>query len=103
MAERPIEAIICILSDAAGIQDDDVGLFDVVCPRHPARDEIRSDANGVVFIHLASEGSDNELAWHSDEVRRLQPWTGHSGYRLQREDRRARVNGGGHPDRYRKR
>ena len=70
LAEVPVELVVGVLADAAGVEHDDIGLFEVVGARHSLAREHRGDAFGVVLVHLAPEGANQEPAGlgHAEEV-----------------------------------
>ncbi len=62
LAEVPVQPVVGVLADAAGIEHDDVCLFQVVGSRHAVGCEHRGDALRVVLVHLAPEGTNQEPA-----------------------------------------
>ena len=64
VAEVPVELVVGVLADAAGVEDHDVGRLDVVGRLHPLRREQPGDALRVVLVHLAPEGAYVEAAGH---------------------------------------
>ena len=58
LAEMPIELVVGVLTNAAGIEDDDIGLLQRRGLRQPVGLEKAGDALGVVFVHLTSVGTD---------------------------------------------
>ena len=60
LAEVPVQLVVRVLTDAAGVEHDDVGLFQVLCAGHAVCREHGGDAFGVVLVHLAPEGTDQE-------------------------------------------
>ncbi len=60
VAERPVELVVGVLTDAAGVEDDDVGFLQIVGRLHAVRDQQPGDALRVVLVHLAPEGAHEE-------------------------------------------
>ena len=57
-AQMPVELLVGVLTDAAGVQDDDVGVVDARRRFHPVGREHPRDALRIVLVHLAPEGPD---------------------------------------------
>jgi hypothetical protein len=55
--EVAVELVVGVLPNAAGVEDDDVGLGLAVGAREPVDLEQAGDALGVVLVHLAPEGA----------------------------------------------
>ena len=70
VAEVPVQLVVGVLPDAAGVEEDDVGLLDVVGGLHPLGLEHARQPLGVVDVHLAAERPDQVLAGHPP---RLEP------------------------------
>ena len=60
MPEVPVELVVGVLADAAGVEDDNVGLVQVLGAGHAVCGQHRGDALGVVFVHLAPERANQE-------------------------------------------
>ena len=58
----PVKLVVGVLADTAGVEHDNVGLFEVISAEHAFACEHRGDALGVVLVHLAPEGANEELA-----------------------------------------
>ncbi len=67
--ERAVEPLVCVLPDAAGVEDDDIGLLHgggglhAVCHQEPGQ-PLR-----VVFVHLAPERADEIALRHRRSLR----------------------------------
>ena len=72
LAEVPVQLVVGVLADAAGVEHDDVGLLQVVGADHAICREHRGDALGVVLVHLAPEGANQEPP-HFSHRRTLSP------------------------------
>ena len=64
MTEVAVKLVVGVLADAAGVEENDVGVLDVVGGLHAVGFEQASQALGVVLVHLAPEGPDEVLAGH---------------------------------------
>ncbi len=62
MAEVPVQLVVGVLADAARVEHDDVRLVEDLGTRQSLRGEHRRDAFGVVLVHLAPEGANEESA-----------------------------------------
>jgi hypothetical protein len=60
--ELAVQLVVSVLTHAARVEHDDVGLVDVVGVLHPVGDEQPGDPLGIVLVHLASERADVETA-----------------------------------------
>ena len=63
-AEMAVELLVGVLADAAGVEDDDVGVFEAGRRLHPVGREHAGDPLGVVLVHLAPVGADEVAAGH---------------------------------------
>src|SRR5660397_48551 len=61
-SEVSVELVVGVLTDAARVEDDDVGLLQVGRRLHPVGHQEAGDALGIVLVHLAAEGADVESA-----------------------------------------
>ncbi len=90
VAQVPVEAVVGVLADAAGVEDDDVGVLERVRWDEPVAHEQPRDPLGVVLVHLAAVGPDGKgprRGLHAGEstsgpARRPSAPTGASGGRL---------------------
>ncbi len=78
MAKVPVEPVVGVLPDGAGIEDDHVRVGPVGGPLVARRLQEAGQALGVVHVHLAPVGADLEAslgrgAGHALKVRRLAP------------------------------
>jgi hypothetical protein len=90
MAERPVQLVVCVLPDATGVEDDDVG---VVHPRgrhQPVRFHESGQAFGVMLVHLAPEGPD-QVATGVGHARKATPEAGAEGPRAGRHSTSRRM------------
>ena len=62
MAEGAVELVVGVLPDAAGVEHHHVGVVDAVGRDQPVGLEQPRDPLGVVLVHLAPEGADEEAA-----------------------------------------
>ena len=67
-AQGPVELLVGVLPDAAGVEHHDVGLAHVVGLLHAVGHEHAGQALGVVLVHLAPERADDEGLGHLDGV-----------------------------------
>ena len=63
----PVELVVGVLPDRAGVQHDHARLVDVVGGQHAVGHQQPSDALGIVLVHLAPEGADQVSAVHGTE------------------------------------
>ncbi len=63
-AQVAVELVVGVLSNAAGVQDDDVRMLGVRGDDESVGFEEPGDALGVVLVHLAPEGADEVRAGH---------------------------------------
>ena len=71
VTEGPVELVVGILTDAAGVEDDHVGIGDVVDAVHPVGLEQAGDPLRVVLVHLTAVRLDDvglALTAHSGVV-----------------------------------
>ena len=64
VTEGPVEAVVSVLADGAGVQDDDLGVGGLGHRGVAVRLEQTRDPLGVVLVHLAPEGADQISAGH---------------------------------------
>ena len=64
MTEMPVQFVVGVLTDATGVEHDDVGSFEIVGGFHPVRLEETRDALRIVFVHLTPEGANVEALGH---------------------------------------
>ncbi len=62
--ERPVELVVGVLADAAGVEDDHIGRSEIVGRFHALGREEAGDPLGIVLVHLAPEGAHVEAAGH---------------------------------------
>ena len=84
VAEVAVQLVVGVLPDAAGVEDDDVGVVERTGRHQPVLLEQAGDALGVVLVHLASEGADDVAAGSMGDPRigprpwlrlgRVRPW-----------------------------
>ena len=67
-AEGAVETLICVLPDAAGVEDDHVCVILGGDRRQALADQQPREPLGVVLVHLAPEGTDEEGARHEPSV-----------------------------------
>ena len=60
VTEVAVELVVGVLADRARVQDDHARIRDVVGRRHAVGAEHASDPLGVMLVHLAPEGADQE-------------------------------------------
>jgi len=63
-AEMPVELVVGVLTDAAGVQHDDVGRVEVVGRFHALCDQQSGDPFRIVLVHLTAVGTDEEPTGH---------------------------------------
>jgi hypothetical protein len=68
LTEVTVEFVVGVLPDAARVEDDDVGLGHIGGRLEPVRHEQPGEALGVVLVHLAPEGTDEELLGHGSRI-----------------------------------
>ena len=73
VAEGAVELVVGVLPDAAGVEDDDVGLVEVGGGLHAVGLEQPGDPLRVVLVHLAPEGAD-QVAPGLRRRRRSRSW-----------------------------
>jgi hypothetical protein len=73
MAEVTVEAVVGVLPDAAGVQDDDIGRLHVLRALVALRLEQARHPLRIVLVHLAPEGADEVPAGHRPQVRGWPP------------------------------
>src|SRR5207302_1494942 len=74
VAEVPVELVVGVLPDAAGVEHDEVGLVGGADRLHPLLREQPGEALRVVLVHLAPEGPDPEaLPGHRIILRTARP------------------------------
>jgi hypothetical protein len=64
-----IELRIGILSNGAGVENNDIGFVNVRGYFHAFTNELAGNALRVVFVELAAIGRDQELASHFNSLR----------------------------------
>ena len=64
VAEVAVQPVVGVLSDAAGVQEDDVGRLHIVGRLHAVVCELGGQTLGVVLVHLTPEGADEVLLGH---------------------------------------
>jgi len=69
VTEGAVELVVGVLADAAGVEDDDVGVIERGGGLHAVGLEQPGDALGVVLVHLTPEGADQVLLGHTGKVR----------------------------------
>ena len=73
VTEMPVQLVVGVLTDAARVEDDDVGGREIVGRLHALGREQARDAFGVVLVHLAAERAHEEPAGHGVSVRAAPP------------------------------
>ena len=68
-AEMAVELVVGVLPDAARVQHDNVGRFEIVGRFHAVGDQETGDPLGVVLVHLAAVRAHEEPTRHADSVR----------------------------------
>src|SRR5690606_3743834 len=58
MAQSSVEAVVGVLTDRAGVDEDNIGGFHIVGGSHAVELEQPGDALGVVLVHLTAESPD---------------------------------------------
>ena len=53
-----VEPVVGVLPDRAGIDEDNVGLVELICWDHPIGGEEPGHPLAVVLVHLATEGAE---------------------------------------------
>src|SRR5262249_17227972 len=66
-AELAVQAIVGVLADRARVEHDDLGVGGLLGRNVAIRREETGDPLGVVFVHLAPEGAQQETAGHEPE------------------------------------
>ena len=66
MTEVAVQPVVGVLTDAAGVEDDHVGVVDVVGRHQAVGFEDAGQALGVVLVHLAAEGADEDNGGAAD-------------------------------------
>ena len=69
MAQQPVELVVGVLADAARVEHDDIGVFDLGRRFVAVGLEQPGDPLGVVLVHLAPEGAHDVLAGHYTKAR----------------------------------
>src|SRR3954453_14021654 len=90
MAEMAIELVVGVLPDAAGVEHPHGRRFQIVRRDQSVGRQHAGDPLGIVFVHLAAEGTDVETTGHPPIVRRrlfsirpdASPGLGHARYRV---------------------
>jgi hypothetical protein len=76
VAQVPVQPVVGVLADRAGVQHDDARLVEVLGGRHAVSHQDPADPLGVVLVHLAPEGAKQVLRFHgSDQATRAAPAT----------------------------
>ena len=73
MTEMAVELVVGVLADAAGVEQDDVGVLDVVGRLHALALEEPREPLRVVRVHLAPERANQVGACHQAKIRRAAP------------------------------
>jgi hypothetical protein len=76
--ERAVESLVCVLPDAAGVEDHDIGLFHGGGGLHAVRHQEPGQALRVVFVHLAPERADEIALRHCRSLRNGAAYDSHS-------------------------
>ena len=83
--ERPVELLVGVLPDAARVEHHHVGLVHVGGLLHAIGHEQAGQPLGVVLVHLAPEGADEEVLGHAwslrPPLRSISPPEAHDGAR----------------------
>src|SRR5262245_6277398 len=75
LAESRIQLVFRVFANAAGVDDDEIGLGRILCELKTGLLEQSGHALGVVHVHLAAEGFDVVLARHGQLRDFLAGWT----------------------------
>jgi hypothetical protein len=57
LAQVAVQAVVCVLADAAGVENDDVSILEILRRDHTLGFEEAGQALGVVLVHLAAESA----------------------------------------------
>jgi hypothetical protein len=68
MSQVAVQLVVGVLADRAGVQDDHPRVAGVLGRRHPVGHQDPADPLGVVLVHLAPEGADQEARLHALRV-----------------------------------
>ncbi len=73
VAQSPVEPVVGVLPDAAGVQDDHIGVGLSSSRNHAICFEKASDALAVVLVHLAPVGTQGIGPTHALQARSCTP------------------------------
>jgi hypothetical protein len=62
LAQAGVDLVLGLLAHAAGVEQDEVGLFGDGCGEHPLLHQLSSQPLAVQLVHLATPGLDEETA-----------------------------------------
>jgi hypothetical protein len=57
VAQVAVQAVVCVLADTARVENDDVGILDILRRDHTLGFEEAGQALGIVLVHLAAESA----------------------------------------------
>jgi hypothetical protein len=98
VAQGAVQLVVGVLSNATGIQDDNISVSIVFGARHSVGLQETCDSFGVVFVHLTPKGAHNIRLWAlaTHPVEATDPygteprnWVYNMGYNMAQECRKA--------------
>ena len=68
VAQVTVKLVVGVLPDAAGVQHDDVCFVEIIGGFEAVRHQLTGEPLGIMLVHLAAEGANEELAGHPESV-----------------------------------